>query len=79
MPIVSLLSSEDNAAPAIATASVQAQRIGKALRERFQENIHKRECEPSSKDYDIKMASRSIAAFCIYHLGSCQGKIANVF
>ncbi|WP_429119495.1 AIPR family protein [Aeromonas veronii] len=72
MPIVSLLSSEDNAAPAIATASVQAQRIGKALRVRFQENIHKRECEPSSKDYDIKMASRSIAAFCIYHLGSCD-------
>ena len=59
---------EDNATPAAATSRIVAQRLGRSLRERFQDFIHKRECEPSQNDYDVKMASRAIAAFSIYNL-----------
>jgi len=58
----------DNAAPAAATSRVVAQRLGKSFRERFQDFIHKRECAPNQSDYNIKMASRAIAAFSILHL-----------
>ncbi|PSN14297.1 hypothetical protein C7293_12330 [filamentous cyanobacterium CCT1] len=58
----------DNAAPAAPTSRVVAQRLGKSLRERFQDFIHKRECDPSQRDYGVKMASRAIAAFSIYNL-----------
>lgn len=69
MALVHSLLPEDNAAAALATAQVTAQRIGIALKNRFQDNIHKRECAVGSQDYDIKMTSRAIAAFSIYHLG----------
>lgn len=58
----------DNATPAAATSRIVAQRLGKSLRERFQDFIHKRECDPCQDDYDVKMASRAIAAFSIYNL-----------
>ena len=58
----------DNATPAAATSRIVAQRLGKSLRERFQDFIHKRECEPLQNDYDVKMASRAIAAFSIFNL-----------
>lgn len=61
---------EDNATPAAATSKIVAQRLGKTLRERFQEYIHKRECTPDMLDYEVKMASRAIAAFSIYSLAS---------
>jgi hypothetical protein len=58
----------DNATPAAPTSRVVAQRLGRSLRERFQDFIHKRECDPSQQDYGVKMASRAIAAFSIYNL-----------
>lgn len=58
----------DNAVPAAATSRIVAQRLGKSLRERFQDFIHKRECKPDQDDYDKKMSSRAIAAFTIYNL-----------
>lgn len=67
---------EDNAIPAAATSKIVAQRLGKTLRERFQEHIHKRECTPDMTDYDVKMASRAIAAFSIYSLASVDEVIA---
>lgn len=67
---------EDNAAPAAATSKIVAQRLGKTLRERFQDYIHKRECTPEMSDYDIKMASRAIAAFSVYSLASVDEVVA---
>ncbi|MCG9753907.1 AIPR family protein [Shewanella insulae] len=67
---------EDNAAPAAATSKIVAQRLGKTLRERFQDHIHKRECAPSAADYDVKMASRAIAAYSIYSLASVDDTVA---
>ncbi|PAA31759.1 hypothetical protein CJU73_01635 [Pseudomonas fragi] len=67
---------EDNATPAAATSKIVAQRLGKTLRERFQDYIHKRECTPQMSDYDVKMASRAIAAFSIYSLASVDDVIA---
>lgn len=61
---------EDNASPAAATSKIVAQRLGKTLRERFENHIHKRECDPSQSDYNVKMASRAIAAFSIYNLAA---------
>lgn len=61
---------EDNAIPAAATSRIVAQRLGKTLRERFENHIHKRECEIGQSDYDTKMASRAIAAFSIYNLAA---------
>lgn len=61
---------EDNATPAAATSRIVAQRLGKTLRERFQDHIHKRECTADMPDYEVKMASRAIAAFSIYSLAS---------
>ncbi|WP_121970443.1 AIPR family protein [Leptolyngbya sp. BC1307] len=58
----------DNATPAAATSHIVAKRLGKSFRERFQAFIHKRECKSSQVDYEIKMASRAIAAFSIYNL-----------
>ncbi|RXU59824.1 hypothetical protein CW358_29730 [Pseudomonas protegens] len=67
---------EDNATPAAATSKIVAQRLGNKLRERFQSHIHKRECDPEMSDYDIKMASRAIAAFTIYSLASVDDATA---
>jgi hypothetical protein len=67
---------EENATPASATSQVVAQRLGKALRERFEKNIHKRECTPGQSDYGVKMASRAIAAFSIYSLAGVDETIA---
>ncbi len=72
MTIVTDISPSANAAPASATAGVQAKRIGTTLRERFQNHIHKRECsDPASSQYNEKMASRAIAAFAV----SCHGGV----
>lgn len=60
---------EDNAVAAPATAQVIAQRLGGVLKERFEDFIHKRECLPTQQDYNIKMASRALAAFTMYQLG----------
>lgn len=69
MAFVTELTQEDNATPATATANLTAGRLGATLRERFEEYIHKRECAATQSDYDVKMASRAIAAFVIHHLG----------
>jgi len=66
----------DNATPAAPTSRVVAQRLGKSLRERFQDFIHKRECDPCQKDYGVKMASRAIAAFSIYNLAVVDDDMA---
>lgn len=68
MAFVNDLTIEDNSTPASATAQITAQRIGNALQKRYQDFIHKRECSPSQSDYDIKMASRSLAAFTVFQL-----------
>lgn len=68
MAFVKDLKIEDNSSPAVATSKIVAQRLGKSLRERYQEYIHKRECDAGQADYDLKMASRAIAAFSIYNL-----------
>ncbi len=67
---------EDNAVAAAATAQVIAQRLGSGLRERFESCIHKRECQPGQQDYNIKMASRALAAFTMYQLGGVDEKHA---
>lgn len=69
MAFVSDLKFEDNSAPASPTSQITAQRLGKALRDRYQNHIHKKECEPGQTDYDVKMASRALAAFSLFHLG----------
>lgn len=76
MAFVSDLKIEDNAAAAAATASVTAQRLGTTLRERYEGFIHKRECAPTQSDYNIKMASRALAAFTMYQLGSIDDQSA---
>jgi hypothetical protein len=58
----------DNVTPASATSHIVAKRLGKSLREKYQDFIHKRECKPHQKDYEVKMASRAIAAFSIHNL-----------
>ncbi|RJL47144.1 AIPR family protein [Pectobacterium carotovorum] len=67
---------EDNAVAAAATAQVIAQRLGGVLRERFENYIHKRECQPSQEDYNVKMASRALAAFTMYQLSGVDEKHA---
>lgn len=76
MAFVTDIRVEDNALAAPATAQVIAQRLGSTLRERYQNFIHKRECEPTQQDYDIKMASRALAAFTMYQLGGLDDKYA---
>ncbi|WP_421169257.1 hypothetical protein [Aeromonas dhakensis] len=76
MAFVTDIRVEDNAQAASATAQVTAQRLGSTLRERYQDFIHKRECEPTQQDYDIKMASRALAAFTMYQLGGIDDKYA---
>lgn len=72
MALVHTLTSEDNTAAARATAGVVAQRLGNSLKERFEENIHKRNCHQTDPDYSIKMSSRAIAAFAIHYLGKAD-------
>lgn len=76
MAFVSDLRVEDNASAALATAQVIAQRLGSALRARYEDDIHKRECQPGQADYDIKMASRALAAFTMFQLGGVDDKDA---
>ncbi|WP_168402936.1 AIPR family protein [Erwinia amylovora] len=67
---------EDNAVAAAATAQVMAQRLGHSLRIRFETHIHKRECQLTQQDYNVKMASRALAAFTMYQLGGVDEKHA---
>lgn len=76
MAFVSDLKPEDNTMPANATSQITAQRLGKALRERYQDFIHKRECLQTQSDYDVKMASRALAAFTLFQLGNIDDKEA---
>lgn len=76
MAVVVDLRVEDNAVAAAATAQVIALRLGSVLRERFEDYVHKRECQPSQQDYNIKMASRALAAFTMYQLGGVDEKHA---
>lgn len=76
MSFVKDLKAEDNSTPASATSAIVAKRLGKTLRERYQDNIHKRECEIGSHQYDDKMASRAIAAFVIYNLAAVDDSTA---
>lgn len=76
MSFVTDIKIEDNAVAAAATAKVTAQRLGSKLRERFQDFIHKRECQPGQQNYDVKMASRALAAFTMYQLGGVDDKYA---
>ncbi len=76
MAFVNDLKVEDNSMPANATSQITAQRLGKALRERFQDHIHKRECEVGQSDYDVKMASRALAAFTLFQLGNVDDQEA---
>ncbi|WP_272572031.1 MULTISPECIES: AIPR family protein [unclassified Providencia] len=76
MAFVTELTQEDNATPAMATANLTAIRLGVTLRERFEEHIHKRECSIGQSDYEIKMASRAIAAFVIHHLSQVDDYIS---
>ncbi|WPD20826.1 MAG: hypothetical protein SD837_11520 [Candidatus Electrothrix scaldis] len=70
------LTIHDNHKPANSTAQVTAGRIGNTLRTRFENYIHKDECNPAHADYDDKMISRSIGAFTAYHLGKIDEKTA---
>ncbi|TXT03318.1 hypothetical protein FWK02_02515, partial [Escherichia coli] len=76
MAFVTDIRLEDNAIAAPATAQVMAQRLGSVLRKRYEEFIHKRECAPGQADYDVKMASRALAAFTMYQLGCVDDKYA---
>jgi len=76
MAFVSDLKIEDNAVAAAATATVTAQRLGTTLRERYENFIHKRECVPTQSDYNVKMASRALAAFTLYQLGNIDDQSA---
>lgn len=76
MAFVSDLRVEDNASAAPATAQVISQRLGSALRARYEGDIHKRECQPGQADYDVKMASRALAAFTMFQLGGIDDKDA---
>ncbi|WP_311754864.1 AIPR family protein [Proteus terrae] len=76
MAFVTELTHEDNIVPATATAHLMATRLGTTLRERFEGHIHKRECSTTQSDYDVKMASRAIAAFVIHHLGQVDDVVS---
>jgi len=76
MALVSDIKTEDNAVAAPATAQVTALRLGTVLRRRFEDYIHKRECSPDQQDYNVKMASRALAAFTMYQLGGIDDKEA---
>lgn len=76
MAFVADIRVEDNAVAAAATAQVIAQRLGSSLRVRFEDFIHKRECQPDQHDYETKMASRALAAFTMYQLGGVDEKHA---
>ncbi|KGA36052.1 hypothetical protein KU74_06150 [Pectobacterium brasiliense] len=76
MAFVNDLRIEDNSTAASATAQVTAMRLGRALRERYQSFIHKRECDPNQSDYDVKMASRALAAFTMFQLGGVDDREA---
>jgi hypothetical protein len=76
MAFVTDLTPEDNSAPASATATLMATRLGTTLRERYETYIHKRECTLGQSDYEVKMASRAIAAFVIHHLGEVDDIIS---
>lgn len=70
------ITEEDNKAPAIPTSNLMAQRLGKKLRERFEAHIHKRECAETQPDYNVKMASRALAAFTVNNLAGVDEKTA---
>ena len=76
MAFVKNITIQDNAAPAAATSRLVAQRLGKTLRDRYEKYIHKRECSPEQSDYEVKMASRSLAAFSIYNLACVDDEAA---
>lgn len=76
MAFIKEIGIEDNAAPAAATSKIIAQRLGKTLRERYQDSIHKRECQTKQQDYEVKMASRAIAAFTIFNLATVDDETA---
>lgn len=76
MSFVTDIKIEDNAVAAPATAQVMSQRLGSVLRERYEDHIHKRECDPAQQDYNVKMASRALAAFTMYQLGCVDDKYA---
>jgi hypothetical protein len=76
MAFVTELTPEDNVTPATATANLMATRLGTTLRERFEPFIHKRECSATQSDYNVKMASRAIAAFTVHHLGQVDDNVA---
>lgn len=76
MAFVTELTPEDNANPAAATANLMATRLGTTLRERFEPFIHQRECSVGQSDYNVKMASRAIAAFVVHHLGKVDDNIS---
>ncbi|EKO3398653.1 AIPR family protein [Vibrio fluvialis] len=76
MAFVTELTPEDNATPATATANLMATRLGTTLRERFESFIHKRECSVGQSDYNVKMASRAIAAFVVHHLGQVDDNVS---
>ncbi|MBB1199975.1 hypothetical protein EGM70_06630 [Enterobacteriaceae bacterium 89] len=76
MAFVTDIRIEDNAVAAPATAQVMAQRLGSVLRSRYEGFIHKRECVHGQQDYEVKMASRALAAFTMYQLGSVDDKYA---
>lgn len=76
MAFVTDLTPEDNATSAAATANLMASRLGTTLRERFEPFIHKRECSPEQNDYNVKMASRAIAAFVVHHLGQVDDNVS---
>lgn len=76
MAYVSELSEQDNLTPAAPTARLVAQRLGRTLTARFQNYIHKRECAPTQSDYEVKMASRALAAFSISYLADVDDVLA---
>lgn len=76
MAFVTDLRLEDNSTAASATAQVTATRLGHALRERYQDFIHKRECTVTQSDYNVKMASRALAAFTMFQLGGIDDREA---
>lgn len=76
MALVTNLSITDNKLPKSATADITARRIGNSLKDRFENFIHKDECNSQQKDYDIKMSSRALAAFSIFYLAKTDDETA---
>ncbi|CDG99219.1 conserved hypothetical protein [Xenorhabdus bovienii str. puntauvense] len=74
--LVHNLRHEDNTSAPSSTSSLVAKRIGSTLKTRFEQYIHKKECAKGQADYDVKMTSRSIAAFCVCQLGNVDDEIA---